>query len=874
MSWGNDGNTERICPKTGRRVKRAREHRWASWALPFVGLASLLWFLIRVIPKPSRAAYPCQRAAFPLASGFVVWLTGIVVSSLAYRKAKRLAGRARYVAAGFLAAVAVAALWWSINITADTGARAAFVPIDPPNSPMGVGKGIYPGRVVWVHDPNATKWDGVTGHWWDEQNLDQQAVDKMLSHALRTLTAEQNDAAAWDALFRYFNRTHGAGEVGYQPGEKIAIKINLNEEGYGPAYGGNGRMPSPQMIHSLLAQLFDKVHVSGSNVTIYDASRAIADPLYNRIHGDSDPNFQNVRFVANTTRNGRVGAVYDPAYPVHFANPSVSPANNATAYLPTCVTEAKYLINMAPLSGHSMFGFTASGKNWFGSICWRTNANYGSWNGGWTPSPLHNFGLRNNPMGSYNCIVDLIGHPQLGGKTLLFLVDGLYGSDNAITTVLRFSSFGNNWTASVFASQDSIAIDSVMLDFLRNEPLLNNNCSGQGVDNYLHEAALAGNPPSGRFYDPGSTGSRLASLGVHEHWNNAVDKQYSRNLGKSEGIELVTPSLAVADGAVTNTATGIHYGHIRDAVSEASNGDVIEVAPGIYKETVSFSGKALRITSQDPWDSNVVAATVIQGATFASGADANSVLQGFTICGPGRGISCEGASPWIDHCRIVDNEQSGITLSAASNPLLTNCVIAGNGGDGIDMSATQGSRQVVYGRATILHCDILGNRGNGIRGGRSTVDSTIIRANGRVPGTAQVIANAATVSYSNVQGGWPGEGNIDADPDFVKPGCWADPTDPNEPAGAGETEAVWVGGDYHLKAGSPCIDAGNPVVITWMDLEIDDMWRAVGSAPDIGAYEFGTLPSPVSISRPARSCGTRATAADAGQGARQPLADG
>jgi hypothetical protein len=298
-------------------------------------------------------------------------------------------------------------------------------------------------------------------------------------------------------------------------------------------------MPSPQMIQSLLAQLFDKVHVSGSNVTIYDASRAIADPLYNRIHGDSDPNFQNVRFVANTTRNGRIGAVYDPAYPVHFANPSVSPANHATAYLPTCVTEAKYLIDMPLLSAHSMFGVTACGKNWFGSVCWRTNANYGSWNGGWTPSPLHNFGLRNNPMGSYNCIVDLIGHPQLGAKTLLFLVDGLYGSDNAITTVLRFRSFGTNWTASVFASQDPLAIDSVILDIVRNEPLLASNCTGQGVDNYLHEGAQAGNPPSGSFYDPASSGSRLASLGVHEHWNNAVDKLYSRNLGRTEGIELL-----------------------------------------------------------------------------------------------------------------------------------------------------------------------------------------------------------------------------------------------------------------------------------------------------------------------------------------------
>ena len=193
---------------------------------------------------------------------------------------------------------------------------------------------------------------------------------------------------------------------------------------------------------------FDKAHVSGSNVTIFDASRAIADPLYNRIHGDADPNFRNVRFVANTTRNGRIGAVYDPAYPVHFANSSVSPVNHATAYLPTCVTEAKYLIDMPLLSAHSMFGVTGTGKNWFGSVCWRTNANYGSWNGGWTPSPLHNFGLRNNPMSSYNCIVDLIGHPQLGGKTLLYLLNWTTqsGTTNRVQVAgTESGSYSNNF---------------------------------------------------------------------------------------------------------------------------------------------------------------------------------------------------------------------------------------------------------------------------------------------------------------------------------------------------------------------------------------------------------------------------------------------
>jgi hypothetical protein len=41
------------------------------------GLVSLIWFLVRIIPKPSRAKYPCIRVAAPLASGFVVYLLGM-----------------------------------------------------------------------------------------------------------------------------------------------------------------------------------------------------------------------------------------------------------------------------------------------------------------------------------------------------------------------------------------------------------------------------------------------------------------------------------------------------------------------------------------------------------------------------------------------------------------------------------------------------------------------------------------------------------------------------------------------------------------------------------------------------------------------------
>jgi hypothetical protein len=58
----------------------------------------------------------------------------------------------------------------------------------------------------------------------------------------------------------------------------------------------------------------------------------------------------------------------------------------------------------------------------------------------------------------------------------------------------------------------------------------------RNADNYLHEAALADHPPSGVRYAP--DGVPLKSLGVHEHWNNEVDREYSRNLGRDEGIEL------------------------------------------------------------------------------------------------------------------------------------------------------------------------------------------------------------------------------------------------------------------------------------------------------------------------------------------------
>ena len=84
-----------------------------------------------------------------------------------------------------------------------------------------------------------------------------------------------------------------------------------------------------------------------------------------------------------------------------------------------------------------------------------------------------------------------------------------------------------------------MALDSVAIDFLREEMFYE---LPPNTDNYLHEASQADTPPSATFYDPEGDGTRLDSLGAHEHWNDAANKHYTRNLGTGEGIELVSVS--------------------------------------------------------------------------------------------------------------------------------------------------------------------------------------------------------------------------------------------------------------------------------------------------------------------------------------------
>ena len=446
-----------------------------------------------------------------------------------------------------------------------------------PNTPMGQGKGVIPGRVTWVRDPAALSWNGpmtvpAMGRWWIEGQVSQTVIDKMVSRNLQALTDQRSDRQAWDAIFRSFNQTHGFGKAGYQRGEKIAIKLNANQDmsaewgviskealdlyqqqleqaaktggrapqvpgavsplvpGGPPMHAGNG-LHTPEVVASLVTQLVRVAGVPSGDIVIYDAAngRTIGDPIFGRFKGDKAPaDLRGVTFVTNTDYGltGRVPVIVDEKTSVRFSGAK----KPLSAYLPLQVTATKYLINLCSPHPHGLAGLTAQGKNHFGSIYFPNN-------GGWTPAPAHSFVSSRNPMGSYNALVDLTGHRHLGGKTVLFMADAMFTTDWQNGDVMRLESLGDAWLSSILMSQDPIALDSVALDILKAEPRATRL---QGTpDNYLHEAALADKPPSGTVYDPDGTGKPLASLGAHEHWNNPKDKKYSRNLGKKDGIELI-----------------------------------------------------------------------------------------------------------------------------------------------------------------------------------------------------------------------------------------------------------------------------------------------------------------------------------------------
>ena len=375
------------------------------------------------------------------------------------------------------------------------------------NEPKGEGRGIHPGRVAWVHAPGVATWDGHTGLWVEDRWNDQQKADDMIREAVVALTGEPTAKKAWHALFRHFNKEHGKGARGYRKGEMIAVKLNLNNAlTHRDTIELNS---SPFVTLALVRSMVRDGGIRQQDIVLCEPSRAITDSIYNKVHRE----FPRVRFIDNIGGDGREKCEYYPEQIVY------SQDNGKLARgLAKCIVDADYLINSALLKTHVGPGVTLTSKNWYGAtdiaLRWQKNAHNG-----------FSQDKRNGKPG-YKTFVDWMAHKHLGQKTLLFIIDGTYGSRH-VNGAPKWQKppFNNQWCCSLIVSQDEVACDAVGMDLIISE--WPEYSSLNYCDEYLLEAATLPHTQSGTVYK--QDGQPLQhSLGLMEHWNNGEERKYDK----------------------------------------------------------------------------------------------------------------------------------------------------------------------------------------------------------------------------------------------------------------------------------------------------------------------------------------------------------
>lgn len=540
----------RFCPKSGRPVRALNK-----WIIPIFSILSLIWVVIRVVPKPQRAAYPCMKVAIPFASSMIIYIAGLLASVVVFKKAFRKIGESRYALAGLLLLIGVGFSLTSILVNNKDLYASEIISADyedplGPNTPIGEAKGILPGLVVWMHNPDATNEDCIPWNYGDgyflDKNADQDLVDEMLRMAILEVTGLKTEEEAWVSIFKYFNVNHEKGNIGYAEGEKIFIKVNAvhawstnsdlsirDDDNYGNVD------TSPQVILALLRQLINKAGVPEEAIYIGDPYTEI----FKHVHDKLAAEFPGIHYMSKGDHDNRDKLQHSNTEEIKYSDRGTVLDDKTDGFF-DCHINADYVLNIPAMKGHRGGGVTFFAKNHFGSNLKGSASHLHKGLHKGTSDPLRG-GYK-----LYRVMVDLISYEHLGGKTLIYIGDFLWGTshEHYPPTKFRSAPFNDDWTSSILVSLDPVAISSVALDILQEEfqvedmtttPPRRTYVRFSGVDDYLHQAASSEWWPDSIIYDPENDGTPISSLGVHEHWNNSVEKQYSRNLGSGEGIELI-----------------------------------------------------------------------------------------------------------------------------------------------------------------------------------------------------------------------------------------------------------------------------------------------------------------------------------------------
>jgi hypothetical protein len=640
----------------------------AKFLFIIMGIASTAWFLIRVIPKPQRAGYPCMRAAAPIMSGFIIYILSLGGLTILFKKSIANLKRARYWSAlfAFVLGLVLLVAFNTRNVEkifANTTAFTRGVLPDAPNSPVGEGNGIFPGRVAWSYNAAATDetcTNSITDAYFMASNTNQNIINSMANQTIKSIGGENTVSEAWDAIFKNFNEKKTGSGTGYAAGQKIFIKMNNGQAGWaidaslaltGQHSSGTGQNniamanTSPQAVLAFLVQLIDSCDVAQGDIMIGEPMTHVYKSMYDIVH----PIYPDVKLMdkedhvalGRTTSSGWQSGVIVFSDKGHVMPIAIEDDMMNEMY------NADYLINISALKAHARAGVTFCAKNHFGSS---------SHGGSYGAEPLHNglistqgndvmtTGLRGD-YHMYRVLTDLMGNENLGGNTVLFVVDGLWGGIEACDMPVKWETapFNNDFPSSLFVSQDEIAVESVCIDFLRAEANVNSYFSDRpffpAVDDFLHQGATKANWPDSiknlsnnwyafAGYDPEGDGTYMPSLGIHEHWNNSTDKQYSRNLfTNGTGIELVSfPANLVA-----------------------------------YNNETAFN---LTITVTDGSDPLQDAIIVVNGSNYITDSDGKVIIGDLTtVIGLSYSISKEDYNTYTGQVDISADKEISIDLS-------------------------------------------------------------------------------------------------------------------------------------------------------------------------------------------------------------------
>ena len=352
------------------------------------------------------------------------------------------------------------------------------------------------------------------------------------------------------------------------------------------------------------------------------------------------------------------------------------------------------------------------------------------------------------------------------------------------------------------------------------------------------------------------------------------------------------------------------YPTIQSAIDDSNDGDIVIVSPGTYLENINFNGKNITLTSNNPDDSEIVAATIINGGgegsvvTFANGENSGAMLTGFTITG-GRGTLFDEETVFGREALIL----GGGIYCIDTAPTIKNNVITGNSSESTGRSSTiegwGGGIGCLGASPTIVHNIIKDNSaiiGGGvlIAVGFASVTNNIIYDNSASDAGGGVLAvmgsfinntivnnyagsggNVYLVSYpefgpctvvSNILSNAGGSGSLMREGSLPQDriefnNVWNDTGDDyitvnttEDSLGNISRDPMFVNpqaNDYRLQMDSPCINSGDPdysAVPGEKDMYGND--RVIHNRIDIGAAEFfGNL-------RPIASVGDDQTTAE------------